>query len=393
MPGASERSALDHGGSPLSPSPLWGEGWGEGIIAARASGRWTPQQLEHARGGDGGTVDLDAVVGEGVLHRVGHRGGGGDDPALAHALDAEGVDRGGEVHVDDLERRHLVGARQRIVHEGAGEELARVVVDQRLAERAAEALGDAAVELALDDHRVDRPPAVVHGGQLEQPDAARLEVHLGDDALHAEGPRDRVGIEEGAGAEPGASRLGHRAAPHRGAGHLAQAHALAGHALHVHAALGEHDVLGRALEELGADEARLVRHLRGGALHRGAAHRGHAARDRAHAVADQAGVAAHDHHRLERHRQLVGRDLGQRGLVPLALGADAQVHEHGAVRIHADVRALEGADAGALDVGAEAEADGPRARRGASPARPASRGSRARRGAGRRRPGSRRGRR
>ncbi len=224
----------------------------EGIIAEPATARDARSSSNTARRGDRGTVDLDAVVGERVLHRVGHRGGGRDDAALAHALDAEGVDRGGEVHVDDLERRHLVGARQGIVHQRAGEELPRVVVDQRLAQRAAEALGDAAVELAFHDHRVDGPPAVVHGGQLEQPDAARFQIHLGDDALHAEGPRDGVGIEEGAGAEPGAARLGHRAAPHRGAGHLAQAHALAGHALDVHAALGEHDVLGRALEELGA---------------------------------------------------------------------------------------------------------------------------------------------
>jgi hypothetical protein len=122
---------------------------------------------------------------------------------------------------------------------------------------------------ALHDHRVDRPPAVVHGGQLEQPDAARLEIHLGDDALHAEGPGDGVGIEEGAGAEPGAACLGHRPASHRRAGHLAQAHALAGHALDLHASVDQHDVLGRALEELGSDEARLVRHLGRGALHRG----------------------------------------------------------------------------------------------------------------------------
>ncbi len=129
----------------------------------------------------------------------------------------------------------------------------------------------------------------------------------------------------------------------------------------VHASLGEHDVLGRALEELGAHEAGLVRHLRGGALHRGPAHRGHAAGDRAHAVADQAGVAAHHHDRLERHRQLVRRDLGQRGLVSLTLRRDADVNEHGAVGVHADVGALEGPEAGALDVGAETDADGPRA--------------------------------
>ena len=102
-----------------------------------------------------------------------------------------------------------------------------------------------------------------------------------------------------------------------------------------------------------------MRHLHRGALHRGPAHRGDPARDRAHAVADQAGVAAHHDHRLERHRELVGRDLGQGRLVPLALGADPQVHEHGAVRIHADVRALERPDAGALHVRAEPEADGP----------------------------------
>src|SRR6478736_6118714 len=47
-------------------------------------------------------VHQDAVVREGVLHRVGHRGGRRDDPALAHALDAQGIDRGREVHVDHV---------------------------------------------------------------------------------------------------------------------------------------------------------------------------------------------------------------------------------------------------------------------------------------------------
>jgi hypothetical protein len=93
--------------------------------------------------------------------------------------------------VAHLEVRHLVSARHSILHEGPGEELAFLVVEQLLFDRGADALGEAAMKLALDDHRVDRPPAVVHGDVAEQRERAGLDVHLDHDALDTEGPGDR----------------------------------------------------------------------------------------------------------------------------------------------------------------------------------------------------------
>ena len=50
---------------------------------------------------------------------------------------------------------------QRVVHQRRGEELAAAVVDDAFEERLADALGHRAVDLPLDDHRIDHGPAVL----------------------------------------------------------------------------------------------------------------------------------------------------------------------------------------------------------------------------------------
>ena len=64
----------------------------------------------------------------------------------------------------DLEGRQVVGPRHAVVHVGAGQELAVLVVDAAFEQRLADALGDAAMHLALDDHRVDDVAEVVDRG-------------------------------------------------------------------------------------------------------------------------------------------------------------------------------------------------------------------------------------
>ena len=67
-------------------------------------------------------------------------------------------------HLADLglEQRQAVGPRHRVIHQRAGQKLAGVaVVDAFLPQRLADALRDAAVALAVDQHRVDRPAAIV----------------------------------------------------------------------------------------------------------------------------------------------------------------------------------------------------------------------------------------
>ena len=92
-------------------------------------------------------------------------------PGLADALDAERVDRRRRDRLVELEVREARGPRQRVVEHRARQELALVAVDRALPERLADALGDAAVELAVDDHRVDLLADVIDGDVADQVDA------------------------------------------------------------------------------------------------------------------------------------------------------------------------------------------------------------------------------
>ena len=74
-------------------------------------------------------------------------------------------------------------------------------------------------------------------------------------------------------------------------------------------------------------------------------------------VLDARGVARDDGHVLGRDAELVGRDLGQRRLEPLALGGHAAPRRDAPRRVHPHARALEGADAGQLHVAGDAHAD------------------------------------
>src|SRR5205807_4004959 len=81
------------------------------------------EEFEEAGARYGDARDADAAIPERVLHGAGDHSRRRDDAALAHALDAKLVDGRGEVQVVDLERRHVVGPRYRVVHERAGQEL------------------------------------------------------------------------------------------------------------------------------------------------------------------------------------------------------------------------------------------------------------------------------
>ena len=82
---------------------------------------------------------------------------------------------------------HLGDVGHQEVHERGVEQLARLVVGHPLVERAADALRDAAVDLALDDHRVDQVAAVVDDGVLQDLDLRRVRVGLDDHGVHAVG--------------------------------------------------------------------------------------------------------------------------------------------------------------------------------------------------------------
>ena len=103
----------------------------------------------------------------------------------------------GAVHLGNRQRRHLRGARQRVVHERAGGERAVGLVDHLLEHGLAEALRRAAPDLALDEQRVHHRAAIVDGDQALDVDVARVGVdaHHGERRAEAEGFARR--LEEG----------------------------------------------------------------------------------------------------------------------------------------------------------------------------------------------------
>ena len=102
--------------------------------------------------------------------------------------------------------------------------------------------------------------------------------------------------------------------------HLDPADGAVGHPAHVKAARLEHDVVDPGLEEVGGDSPGLLPDVAG------VQHGGHAAPGdapapvRALALAHDPGVAVHDRDPVDGDRELVGDDLGEARLVPLAVG-------------------------------------------------------------------------
>ena len=89
----------------------------------------------------------------------------------------------------DLDHRQLGGRRHEEVHEAAREQLAVVVVHDPLVERAADALRDASVDLALDDDRVHDDAAVVLDDVPDERELAGGAIDLDDGRVHAAGER------------------------------------------------------------------------------------------------------------------------------------------------------------------------------------------------------------
>src|SRR5262249_60031374 len=107
------------------------------------------------------------------------RGGGADGTRLPAALRPERIVRArlALVAFGD-EQRQIVGARHRVVHERAADDLAAAVVGATLEQRLADALGEAAVDLALDDHRIDDGADVVDAPETDDLDAAGVGIDL-----------------------------------------------------------------------------------------------------------------------------------------------------------------------------------------------------------------------
>ena len=89
------------------------------------------------------------------------------------------------------QRRHILGARHGVIHERAGDELAAVVVDRALHQRLADALRQRALQLALDDHGIERRAAIVDRGIGDNRHVSGIGIDLDLGDVTAVGKRQR----------------------------------------------------------------------------------------------------------------------------------------------------------------------------------------------------------
>src|SRR3989449_4951700 len=281
---------------------------------------------------------------------------GADRRGLADALGAERVERRRRHGLSGRERRQVFGVRHGVVHERAGEQLAVLVVDEALDERLGDALSQASVHLARDDHRADANAAVVDRDEIAQGHVAGLAIHLDDGDVSAErvdelGRAEEVGGLEAvvdSGRQAGAVRLGRD---------LAERDDAVRHAAHAIAAVADDDVLGRRFHQMRGQTLGLVLHFQRRVEDRGAADGQAATAPGAVAHRRVEGVAVTDDDMVEVHAEVVGDDLGKGRLVTLAVGGRARERGDHPARLHADHRALEGPEAAHLDVARHADTE------------------------------------
>jgi hypothetical protein len=159
--------------------------------------------------GRGRHVDmLDAQGLERVDQGVDDRSAGADGARLAAALHTHGVVLAEHLDRGEVEVRQVVGPGHAVVHEGAGDQLAVLVVDGVLEQRLADALDDAAMDLALDQHRVQDEAEIVDDGVVDDGHHAGVgvDLDLGDVAAVGEGPGIELDGGRGIEARPRSPR-------------------------------------------------------------------------------------------------------------------------------------------------------------------------------------------
>src|SRR5215470_19360196 len=114
-------------------------------------------KLPQAAGVERYLEDVDAARGQlqRVLDRLREQRANRNGPSLAHPLDAQLVIGRGRDVVEDFDARQFGCGRQQIIGQGAVDELAFVVEHQPFVKGVADPLGDATLDLAGDDKRID----------------------------------------------------------------------------------------------------------------------------------------------------------------------------------------------------------------------------------------------
>ncbi len=203
------------------------------------------------------------------------------------------------------------------------------------------------MDLTGDDHRVDHVAAVVDGVILKDLHVAGVGVDLDHGQVGAEGPGGVAGAEHGLGLETRGHPFGEGMGLIGRLGDGRPLHALLRRSCDMGAAVGEHDVVRRCLEDVGRDLGCLLLHLRRRLIGGGAVDRDRAAAEGADPHRVVAGVAVVDPDVLDRDTETITDDLCPCGLMTLACGPGPD--HHGGRRIGIDPN-----QAGSVERGGEA---------------------------------------
>src|SRR5580704_8227793 len=204
-------------------------------------------------------IHLDAERGQGVADGVGDGDRRGNGAALADPLDAERVERRRRVLVNDPHCRNVAGGRERVIHQRAGEQLPVRIIGDPFEQDAAEPLGGASHDLALDQHRVDDNAAIMRDGVILDAHAPGLGVDIDDRDMHGIAPGDRLRLPVIGLLEAGIDPCRAFVVPARtgSLGDPGEAHCGAGNSPrdpdNAHAAIAQFEICRRAFHQVGGD--------------------------------------------------------------------------------------------------------------------------------------------
>ena len=259
---------------------------------------------------------------EGIDHRVHDGRRHADVAGLAESLGAERVALRRGMHVVDLGVRHVVGARQRVVHQRARQHVALGVEANGLERDLAPRLRERAVELTIGEQRVDDGAGVVDPHEPLEREHAGLALDTHGRHDRATAPHLVLRRQHVRGLEPGLFARRERTVP----GHsrdVRPAHEAIRNAGDREAARAQPHVGGVRLEQMRGEPPRLRDDGVGRVSQRAAAERGAAAAEGPDAGRNDVGIAVTDVDRLGLETQAIGHDLREHGLVPLAVCARA----------------------------------------------------------------------
>lgn len=267
---------------------------------------------------DGQVNVSDAERRERVNDGVDEAGSGADGSGFTDAFDAHGIHGCGGDGASQFHARNVGSARESVVGEFAADELALGIVDGFFEKNLSDGLDDAAVNLAIDEERIDDVAAVVDGDIFEELDFAGIAVDFDLADVRAERKSEIRRLEKCGGFEAGLNAWWKSFGDVGGGDDVVEGGGFfvgGGKDL----VLGKRELRGIDFENVSGDFGHLLAEFFEAFVHGCAADGGGAAAECADAVRDLAGVAVNDEDIIGRDAEHVGGDLREAGLLSLAV--------------------------------------------------------------------------